>query len=273
MRKSTEHAFNETNNYTTTKRTKKMGHLLLIHGAWGGAWEFQETLEGLRKQGHQASAIDLPGHGQFEAPIADVTMDTYVQTVIDAAEALEGNIILVGHSLGGAIISQVAEKIPRKIERLVYVAAVLPKNGETPLGLMQGDEAGELLSRLEFSDDQSYVTVDPETVKQTLLHDVREPERLEAFLPHFAMKQATEPFMFAAELTDEAFGSVPKTYVRASIDRVLSPALQAVMVKNWKVDRVFTLESGHFPLMSIPARLIDVLHESTGAPVSQAWAS
>jgi pimeloyl-ACP methyl ester carboxylesterase len=247
-----------------------MNQLLLIHGAWGGAWEFSETLEGLRKLGHKASAIDLPGHGQFETPIAEVTMDAYVQTVIDAAEAIEGQIILVGHSLGGAIISQVAERIPHKIERLVYVAAILPKNGETPLGLMQSDDGGELLSMLDFSEDQSYVTVGTEAVKSVLLNDVSDPERLASFLPHFAMKQATEPFMYAAALTDEAFGSVPKTYVRASVDKVLSPALQSEMLQNWNVEQVFTLESGHFPLMSMPQSLTDVLHESTGAPVSQA---
>jgi pimeloyl-ACP methyl ester carboxylesterase len=242
----------------------------LIHGAWGGAWEFSETIKGLRKLGHEASAIDLPGHGQFEAPIAEVTMDAYVQTVIDAAEAIEGQIVLVGHSLGGAIISQVAERIPHKIERLVYVAAMLPKNGDTPLGLMQSDEGGELLSLLDFSDDQSYVTVGPEAVKSVLLNDVSDPEQLAGFLPHFAMKQATEPFMYPAALTDEAFGSVPKTYVRASVDKVLSPALQGEMLQNWDVEQVFMLESGHFPLMSMPQSLTDALHASTGAPVSQA---
>ena len=249
---------------------KTMNHLLLIHGAWGGAWEFEETLKGLHKLGHLASAIDLPGHGQFEAPIAEVTMDAYVQTVVDAAEAMEGQITLVGHSLGGAIISQVAERIPHKLKRLVYVAAMLPKNGDTPLGLMQSDEGGELLSKLEFSEDQSYVTVGPEAVESVLLNDVSDPERLASFLPHFEMKQATEPFMYAAALTDEAFGSVPKVYVRASVDKVLSPALQSEMLKNWSVEQVFTLESGHFPLMSIPQSLIDVLHEATGVPVSQA---
>lgn len=247
-----------------------MSHLLLIHGAWGGAWEFEAILKGLRKLGHAASAIDLPGHGDFAAPIAEVTMDAYVQTVVDAAEAIDGPVILVGHSLGGAIISQVAERIPHKMERLIYVAAMLPKKGDTPLGLMQGDAAGVLLSRLEFSDDQSYVTVGPEAVKEVLLNDVRDPERLAQFLPHFAMKQATEPFMFAAELTDRAFGSVSKTYVRASVDKVLSPALQSEMLRNWTVEKVFTLESGHFPLISIPDRLIDVLHDAAGTRTLQA---
>jgi len=158
-----------------------MSQILLIHGAWGGAWEFEEVLTGLRELGHKASAIDLPGHGQFKAPIAEVTMGAYVQTVVNAAETIDGQVTLVGHSLGGAVISQVAERIPHKIGRLVYVAAVLPKNGETTLGIMQGDGAGELLSELTFSDDQSFVMVGPEAVRNILLNDVADPERLYPF--------------------------------------------------------------------------------------------
>ncbi|MBV1859050.1 MAG: alpha/beta fold hydrolase [Nannocystaceae bacterium] len=240
-----------------------MNHILLIHGAWGGAWEFEEILTGLRKRGHQASAVDLPGHGQFKAPIPEVTMGAYVQTVVGAAEAIDGQIILVGHSLGGAVISQVAERIPHKIGRLVYVAAVLPKNGETTLGIMQSDGAGELLSEVTFSEDQSFVTVGPEAVRNILLNDVTDPERLAKCLPHFVMKQASEPFLFAAALTDEAFGGVPKTYIRAALDKVFSPALQGEMLKNWQVEQVITLDSGHFPLVSNPQSLIDVLHETT----------
>tara|TARA_R110002126_G_scaffold1402_4_gene7959 strand:+ start:1746 stop:2483 length:738 start_codon:yes stop_codon:yes gene_type:complete len=245
-----------------------MSQLLLIHGAWGGAWEFSETVAGLRKLGHQANAIDLPGHGQFESPIAAISMDAYVQTVVDAAEAMEGPVVLVGHSLAGAIISQVAERIPHKIERLIYVAAFLPKNGDTPLGLMQSDAGGELLPLLEFSEDQSYVTVGPQAIKSVLLNDVSNPERLASLLPHFAMKQATAPFLYAASLSESAFGSVPKVYVRASMDKVLSPALQTEMLGNWNVERVFTLDSGHFPLVSIPQGLTDVIHQSTGAHAS-----
>lgn len=247
-----------------------MSNLLLIHGAWGGAWEFEETIEGLRQRGHSALAIDLPGHGHRTAPISEVTMSAYVERVIEATEALDGPVVLVGHSLAGAIISQVAERIPHKIERLVYVAAILPRNGETPLGLMQSDGAGELLARIEFSGDQSYVTIDAEAVKDVLLHDVKEAARLAEFTPHFAMKQAAEPFLFAAELTDEAFGSIKKTYVRASLDKVLSLPLQDRMIAGWNVEQVFTLESGHFPLMSIPERLTDVLSEIAGIPAVHA---
>ena len=246
-----------------------MKNILFIHGAWGGAWEFQEFVEILKKQGHQASAIDLPGHGKNRAPISEVTMDAYVNHVIATAKTMEGPIILVGHSLAGAIISQVGERIPDRIERLIYVAASLPKNGESVIGVMQSDTGGELLPKLVFSPDQSFATVEVEDVKSILLHDVKEPDRLEVLAPKFDMKQATEPFMVAIKLTDEAFGSIPKTYVRATLDKAMTIALQDRMISAWKVDQVFTLESGHFPMMSMPDCFIEIISEiAAGEPVS-----
>ena len=75
-----------------------MSHHILIHGAWGGAWEFGDTIDGLARRGHAASAIDLPGHGQLPAPIPEVTMDAYARRVIEAIEAIEaieGPVVLV----------------------------------------------------------------------------------------------------------------------------------------------------------------------------------
>ena len=60
-------------------------------------------------------------------------------------------------------------------------------------------------------------------------------------------------------VTEERFGSVPKTYIRTSIDKMVSPALQGVMIKNWDVDSVFELKSGHFPTSSVPVELADAL--------------
>ena len=243
-----------------------MKNILLIHGAWGGAWEFQEFIETLATQGHHAHAIDLPGHGKSEESIGEVTMHAYVNRVIEAAQAIEGQIVLVGHSLAGAIISQVAERIPEKIERLVYVAAALPRNGETVLDLMQSDEAGELLPKIVFSDDQSFATLELEDVRNVLLHDVKEPERVASLAPQFLVKQATEPFMSPATLTDGAFGSIPKSYIRGTLDKVLSPALQDRMISGWEIEQIFTLESGHFPMMSFPDRFNEVISEAAVGP-------
>ena len=242
-----------------------MSNQVLIHGAWGGAWEFREIVRSLEERGHPASAVDLPGHGQNQAPIPEVTMDAYVECVIEAVKAIDSPIVLVGHSLAGSVISQVAEAIPRKIERLVYISAFLPENGETPLGLLQSDEASELLSKIVFSEDQSYATVGEDDIKTIFLHDVRDKERVDEYAHRLAIQQATEPFMAPAKLTKSAFGSVPKLYVRSSLDKVMSPSLQERMVSSWQVERVFTLESGHFPLMSVPEQLVEILSEAAGA--------
>ncbi len=236
-----------------------MKHYVLVHGAWGGAWEFEELGALLAADGSNVVAVDLPGHGDNKAPIPEVTMDAYVQTVADVINQLDAKVILIGHSLAGSIISQVAENIPRQIDRLIYVAASLPKSGDTVLGLMESDKNGKLLPNIIFSEDQTYATLREEDVHELLLHDVEDKERVASLVPEFMFKQATQPFMAPVQLSDERFGSVPKFYIRATKDKVMSPGLQDEMLTNWKVEHVFTLESGHFPMTSLAKTLSEVI--------------
>lgn len=240
-----------------------MKHYLLIHGAWGAAWEFNKVAKLLETDGNKVTAINLPGHGDNIADISTVTMAAYVQSVIDTIDELNQNVILVGHSLAGAVISQVAQKVPDKIERLIYVAAMLLANGETPLSVMQNDTEGQLLPNTIFSEDGSYATLTEETVRKVLLNDVKDKSYLNKIVPKFLFKQATEPFMTKAQLTEDKFGSVKKYYIKASIDKVISPAAQDKMLNNWQVEEVFSLESGHFPLTSMPEKLVEVMKKSS----------
>ncbi|MFT6051058.1 MAG: pimeloyl-ACP methyl ester carboxylesterase [Halioglobus sp.] len=233
-----------------------MKNYLLIHGAWGAAWEFNKVAELLSNDGHNVIALDLPGHGENNADIPDVTMQSYVNTIVEAIEKLNDKVVLVGHSLAGAIISQVAELIPEKIDRLVYVAAMLLKDGGSALEVMQNDSGGELLPNTIFSEDGTYATITEETVRTVLLNDVKNADYLDKIVPRFLFKQATEPFMAIANLSEEKFGTVDKYYIKTSIDKVISPSAQDKMLINWKTQSVVTLESGHFPLTSIPEQLV-----------------
>jgi len=71
--------------------------------------------------------------------------------------------------------------------------------------------------------------------------------------------QATEPFMAKVVLSKENFGSVPKTYIRTGMDKMVSPALQNTMIGNWEVESVLDLESGHFPAFSVPEKLAGLM--------------
>jgi len=247
-----------------------MSNILLIHGAWGGAWVYNDLIRELESRGHSATAIDLPGHGADTTEIAEVTMDAYVERVVREISAHhESGVVLAGHSLAGSVISAVAERNSDSIESLVYLCALLPKHGQTPIELMKSDAGGWLLPRIEFSDDQSYATVSETTVREVFLHDVIGHQRVADLVSRFAIKQATQPFMVEAELSGERFDSVPKAYVRCERDRVMSTELQDLMISSWDVDRVVNLDSGHFPLLSMADRLADAIDQAVGTPVSR----
>lgn len=233
----------------------------MVHGAWGAAKEFDNLTKLLAACGHSVAAVDLPGHGNNTALAAEVTLDAYVQEVIRVVEDSDDQVVLVGHSLGGVVISQVAEIIPDKINRLIYIAAMLPVDGSTALEIMQKDGGSELLSYTHLSEDNRAVALDPEGVRIVMLNDINDEDEIARLRPQFLMEQPVMPLSTPVELSNAKFGSVPKFYVRANLDKVITPALQDQMIKNWAVEEVFNLESGHFPFFSMPEKLTNILCE------------
>jgi pimeloyl-ACP methyl ester carboxylesterase len=235
-----------------------MSHFILVHGAWeeSGMWDNVAPI--LQQDGHRVTAVDLPGHGTNRQEGFQVTTELYINALVEVISKLDHPVILAGHSMNGALISNVAEKIPEKIERLVYVTAFLLKNGGSVYSAMASDAEGGAFPYIEYSDDQAYATLPIPSLRLIGLHDVDKDE-IERILPLMAKWQRTGPFMTEVAVSEERFGSVPKTFVRTSIDKMISPALQDVMIKNWVVDSVFELESGHFPTSSVPAELADAL--------------
>ena len=235
-----------------------MSHFILVHGAWEESGMWDRVAPVLVQKGHTVTAVDLPGHGANKQEGLQVTTELYIEALVDVISELDYPVVLAGHSMIGAVISNVAERIPEKIERLVYVTAFLLKNGGSVYEAMEGDSEGGAFPYIEFSDDQAFASLPVPSLQIIGMHDVDDVE-IERVLPLMAEWQGTDPFMTPVAVTEERFGSVPKTFVRTSIDKMISPALQDAMIKNWDVDSVFELESGHFPTSSVPTELADVL--------------
>lgn len=103
---------------------------VLIHGAWGDSSYWNQTAEILRRTGNKVNTPNLPGHGND--PNKNVKHADYVNYVVDYITQRNLNdIILVGHSFGGTVISKVAERIPGRIRRLVFMDAFVGTTGKS----------------------------------------------------------------------------------------------------------------------------------------------
>ncbi len=80
-----------------------MATYVLVHGAFHGAWCWTKLTPELEARGHRAVAFDLPGGGEDKTPIEQVTLDAYVERVVETVAQESERVILVGHSLGGII--------------------------------------------------------------------------------------------------------------------------------------------------------------------------
>lgn len=92
-----------------------MSQFLLVHGGFHGAWCWRKTVAELEKRGHRAKAIDLPGQGEDETPLTKVTLGTMVDKIVVEMAGLPGQVVLVGHSLGGIAISVTGETVPEAL--------------------------------------------------------------------------------------------------------------------------------------------------------------
>ena len=116
-----------------------MATFVLVHGAWHGGWCYRDTAAALRAAGHTVFTPTHSGVGERSHQSAEnITLETHIRDVCGCIEWEELNdIVLVGHSYGGMVISGVADRMAERIRALVYLDAFLPQNGDSLNGLIQ----------------------------------------------------------------------------------------------------------------------------------------
>src|SRR5258708_644610 len=113
--------------------------LVSVHGAWAGGWQFKRTAVLLEAKGWKVCRPTLSGLGEhFNTARADIGLATHIDDIVNFIlfEDLH-DVILVGHSYGGMVITGVADRIPERIRRLVYLDARLPVDGENMLAMQK----------------------------------------------------------------------------------------------------------------------------------------
>lgn len=131
---------------------------VLVHGGSLGAWSWAAVVVQLQKMGHRALAVDLPGRGENPYDLAKITLKLHIEVVSEFIEQRDlRDVVLVGHSMAGLIIPNVAVRMPQRIQRLIFVSALVMHDGEAatdvfrPIGEAAAKRAkkGEQLSMAE----------------------------------------------------------------------------------------------------------------------------
>ena len=238
-----------------------MARIVLVHGAFGRAANWDRVIPGLRSAGHDVEAIDLPGQGDDPTPVAEATLETYAARVCEALAA-GPPAVLVGHSMGGMVITQAAARCPSNVASLVYVTAFLPADGESLIDLTQRPEgAGDAVQGgLVVEGDPPVATMPPEAAREGLMHCC--DDEAATWATSLRGSQPVAPFTHPVRIDDgsERFDALPRAYVMCLQDRAIKPALQRLMLERAGCDPVLEIDTDHSVWASRPDELAAALN-------------
>ena len=227
-----------------------MASILLIHGAWHGAWCYRKVLPLLTAAGHDARAIDLPGHAGNGRPGWGVGMEDYARAVAGAIAGGGERTHLVGHSMGGLVISRAAEIAPERVASLTYLCAFLPRNGDSLIQLAREDKQSEVVGVSHIRALRGVSEIDLDRAPAVFYGDCAASDIADA--RRNITPQPLRPFLDKVRLTPARFGATRRHYIACTQDKAISIAQQRRMIERSACSAVVTLETSHSPFYSAP---------------------
>lgn len=228
--------------------------VVLVHGAWHGAWCWATLQAELDRRGIPSQAIDLPGHGTSSAPLGGLHHDAaHVADVLDRLH-LE-DVVLVGHSYGGAVITQVATG-RSDLGHLAYIAAFALDDGESVNSALRSFERQSVAlgAAVRMGDDDT-TTLDPD-LAAAALYGSCPPEVIAAALARLS----PQPVATMTEtVTGDPRSTIPSSYLCCLQDQAVHPTHQAVMAARC-AERV-DIDTDHSPFISATSAVADHLEQ------------
>ncbi|GAB3373067.1 alpha/beta hydrolase [Lysobacter rhizosphaerae] len=226
--------------------------VVLVHGFWGGAAHWSKVILALARKGyHDLRAVELPLTSL--ADDAERTRKMVAQ--------VSGPVVLVGHSYGGAVISQAGD-LPN-VTALVYIAAFAPDAGESPGGITQQHPPVAVPNLAPDSD--GYLWIKPDKFHESFCQDLTANEALVMAVTQKAPLAST----FGDAVTAPAWKSKPSWYQLSSEDRMIAPENQKRMSARLGARKVITLAASHASLASMPEEVAALIDEAAMATATR----
>ncbi len=235
--------------------------IVLVHGAFHGAWCWEKLVPLLASRGYDVDVLDLPGLGDDPTPVKEVTLQSYIDRVVEVVSAQPEPVLLLGHSMGGAPISGAGEAMPEQIGKLVYLTAILPKDSESLLSMIEIASRfpePSVASAIRPSVDGAYEFA-PDVARQ-MFYNTCPPDVADRAVARLR-PQAERPLADALHLSHSRWGSIPKTYIVCARDRTLPPDAQHWWCERAPEVKKRVMDTDHSPFYSDPEGLAAIIDE------------
>lgn len=235
-----------------------MATFVLVHGAWHGGWSFELIQPMLEAQGHTVIAPDMPGMGGTDEELAAATLARWADFVADICITAQKPVILCGHSRGGLVLSETAERIPTEIAALVYICAMMLPSGLSREQWRERAEPNPEFRAIIQPHPSGIATVVDRTRAAPVFAQLSPPALVEKAFDRL-MAEPDQPRLTELNLSAARYGSVPRHYIECVNDRTIPISDQRVMQDLQPCASVTTLDADHSPFLSRPRELADAL--------------
>ena len=229
-------------------------HFLLIHGAWHGGWVWNEISDILRYQRYSVSTPTLTGLGEKKHLLSSkITIETFIEDVVNhiVFENLN-NIILVGHSFAGSVISGVADRLKDRIKKLIYFDAMILIDGQKPFDITPKETVEQ---RIELAKKfGNNISIPAPSADAFGVFDIKKSLLLEEKLtPH-----PLSAFQSKLILKNEVGNGIPLSYIFCTkpVYKSLESSREVVRKMKWPI---FELNAGHDAMLTHPKETLNLL--------------
>jgi pimeloyl-ACP methyl ester carboxylesterase len=232
-----------------------MATFVLVHGAWHGGWCWRFISPLLRRTGNEVFAPSLTGLGERKhLARPDIDLDTHIEDIVSLLEMEDlKDVVLVGHSYGGMVITGAADRAPARVKRLVYLDAFVPENGKCTLDYVVPERAARMR---EEGEQVGSVTPPPLS-----LWGLTKPEHIDFVKPREVRHPYRTMSQKIALKNEDALRRLPKTFVYCSSPATGSFDQFAMRYRKDGAWKFFELKTGHDAMILMPEQVAEIVQK------------